>query len=267
MGNIEANADVPKPDLQVVTPTVQLNAQPPRADAGISLGYGNYAFGGGASAGVDVNAPNAGVGVGVDVNAPRVDLEASGPEVNVGAKVGEFFEGVGAGIGGLFSAGAKAPKAEVNVEAPSIDVAARVPPVVAPRVHADMPNAELNLGLNAGAGAGLSGGVGGGVQVDAHPPSVDIKGPKVDAGGSGFLSGLFGGGAKVSDPKAELNVAAPTVEVNAPKLQAGLDVNAPKAELQVGVPSLEVSGKVKAPKMHTPKVVQSFKLHSTVHNG
>ena len=142
MGNIEADANVPKPDVQVVTPTMQVVAQPPRADTGINLGLDSLGFGGGASGGVDVNA-NA-PQVGVDVNAPKVGVEAKAPEVKVAEKVGEFFEGVGASIDGLFSGGAsaKAPKADLNVETPSMQVAA---PQVQAGLDVNAPRADLQV--------------------------------------------------------------------------------------------------------------------------
>ena len=80
----------------------------------------------------------------MDVNAPKVGLEAKGPKVDVGAKVGGFLEGVGADIGGLFSGGAKAPKAELNVQAPAVDV--NVPkPHVGVGLDVQAPHGDMQL--------------------------------------------------------------------------------------------------------------------------
>ena len=90
-----------------------------------------------------------------------------GPKVDVGAKVGGFLEGVGADIGGLF----KAPKAELNVQAPKVDVNA-------PKVAVQAPKLETGGLVSFGAKAPALD-----VSASAPKPQVQIGAPQVNLQG------------------------------------------------------------------------------------
>lgn len=230
-------------DLNVKAPSLEVKAPKVKADSAFLGGI----FGGGKhkhhKAELNVQAPS------LEVNAPKVGVDVKAPEVNVGAKVGDFFDGIGAGIGGLFSADAKGPKAELNVQAPTVDL--NVPKagidIHAPKAGAgvDLHAPKFGVDLNAPrVGVEVSAPKAEG-ELNAPKVGVEAKAPEVNVGakvgdffegvGAG-IGGLFSASAKA--PKAELNVQAPVV--NLPKAQAGLDLNvqAPRADVQFSGPKL-----------------------------
>ena len=137
-------------DVTLQAPKVDLGANvAPRGGANLSLGAPSINLQASApQAQVKLSPPAAQLGAAApkaefDVRAPTANVR--GPKMDVGAKVGGFLEGVGADIGGLF----KAPKAEVNVQAPkletggSVSLGAKAPAL---DVSASAPKPQVQMG-------------------------------------------------------------------------------------------------------------------------
>ncbi|CAB1324830.1 unnamed protein product [Coregonus sp. 'balchen'] len=229
---------------------------------------------GGAESDGDVKLPQ--VKGTVDVSVPGVDVDVSGPSMNVkgGKKMGGVdikapkVQGSGVDIEGpeggfkipkvkMPSFGIKGagregpavdvnlPKADIDHKAPKVDI--KGPSISGPKIS--MPDVDINL-----KGPKVKGDVNVSLpklEGDIKAPKVDIEGPDID------VEGLEGG---FKMPKIKM----PSFGIKGPKVEGDVDVKLPKGEIDIKGPNVNIKGlaldiedpdgKIKVPKFKMPSM-------------